>query len=275
MLDISSKIFLDYNPLQGKVADGRIFKTQQPSVAMTPWVQSYWQLTVPKGLFHYHSVPDNCVDWIINLDCFEDNFLIPPFLSSTVFHIDGPGSFFAIRFRVLGHKSLISVPLGEWGELGMIKAEDVLPREVLYSVFDTIHRAEHFDKRCRNLSALLLSVIKLPEIDPRLGNFIRFCYENIGSHLDLSDGQSSEFGVSARQLRRLAKQHVGLSPKDFYQVIRFQNTLKTMKAWPQNKAYLDHYYDQPHFAREFKRLSGVTPTQFRNMSVLYNHDSYE
>ncbi|ABE55214.1 transcriptional regulator, AraC family [Shewanella denitrificans OS217] len=272
---ISTTMLLDYNPTQGKVADGRAYKTRQPLPPLNRWVQSYWQLTVSKGQFQYHSVPDNCVDWIINLGCFDDNFFIPPFLSSTLFHIDGPASFFGIRFRILGHKGLISLPLGEWGEAGSVKAEDLLPADIVYTVFEAIDNAKSFDKRCYSLSAVILSAITFADVDPRLARYIRYCYENVSSNLDLSDSQSSKFGVSARQLRRLAKQHVGLLPKDFGKVLRFQSALKAMNAPQNNKTYLDYYYDQPHFVREFKRLSGVTPTQFRKMSVLYNHYSSE
>ncbi|KZZ63393.1 hypothetical protein A3762_12415 [Oleiphilus sp. HI0125] len=266
-------MLLDYNPTQGKVADDSAYKTQQPLPPLNRWVQSYWQLTVPNGQSQYHSVPDNCVDWIINLDCFEDNFLIPPFISSTLFDIDGPACFFAIRFRILGHKGLISMPIGEWGEAGSVKAEHLLPRNVLYSVFEAIVNATCFGERCNSLSAVILSAITFNDVDPRLARYIRYCYENVSSNLDLSESRISEFGVSARQLRRLAKQHVGLLPKDFGKVLKFQSVLKAMNEPQYNNAYLDHYYDQPHFVREFKRLSGVTPVQFRKMSVLCNHNS--
>jgi len=264
-------MFLDYNPTQGKVADKRAYKTRQPLPPLNRWVQSYWQLTVPKGQFGYHSVPDNCVDWIINLDCFDDNFIVPPFLTSTLFQIDGPASFFGIRFRILGHQGLISLPIGEWGEADSVKAQDLLPLDIVYSVYDVIDNAKSFDKRCKSLSAVMLRVITVADVDPRLARYIRYCYTNIHSNLDLSDRQSSEFGVCARHLRRLSKQHVGLLPKDFGKVLRFQSVLQAISASQHNKAYLDHYYDQPHFVREFKRLSGVTPTQFKKMSVLYNY----
>lgn len=266
---------VDYNPIQGQVAGDGEYKTLQPPQPLNRWVQSYWQLNVPKGQFLYHSVPDNCVDWIINLNCFDDNFLIPPFLSANLFHIDGPVSFFGIRFRIMGHKGLIAIPLGEWGTTGSVKAVDLLPSELVCSVFESFEKAKCFDERCHNLSVVMLSTIKFADVDPRLARYIRYCYKNVSSHLDLSDHQCAEFGVSARQLRRLTKQHLGLLPKDFAKVLRFQHVLQAINAPNHNNEWLEHYYDQPHFVRECKRLSGLTPTQFKKMSVLYNYCSSE
>ncbi|NTS77112.1 helix-turn-helix domain-containing protein [Catenovulum sp. SM1970] len=264
-------MLLDYNPTQGKVAGDCDYQTSVPLSPLNRWVQSYWQLTVPKGQFQYRSVPDNCVDWIINLDCFEDNFLIPPFLSSTLFQLDGPASFFGIRFRILGHKGLIAAPLGEWVEIGSVQAQELIPKDIVYSVFEVINHTKYFDQRCNRLSVALLPSIKFAKVDPRLARYIRYCHASVSSStIELFDSKSAEFGVSERQLRRLAKQHIGLVPKDFARVLKFQHVLKAMNASQHNKAYLDHYYDQPHFIREFKRLSGVTPAQFKKMSVLYN-----
>ncbi len=266
-----NKMFLDYNPTQGIVADQRAYRTLQPLAPLNHWVQSYWTLTVPKGKFHYHSVPDNCVDWIINLQCFEDNFLVPPFLSPTLFQIDGPASFIGIRFRILGHRGLISVPLGDWSEEGSVKAEDLIHSDILNSMYDVIYNAKSFANCCNDVSALLLSCITISEVDSRLVRYVQYCHKNLSSNLDLSDSRISEFGLSARHLRRLTKHYLGLRPKDFGKVLRFQSVLKMISISRHSHDYLDHYYDQPHFVREFKRLSGVTPNQFRKMSVLYNH----
>ena len=268
-------MLLDYNPIQGNVAGSRAYKTRQPLPPLNRWIQSYWLLTVPKGPFQYLSVPDNCVDWIINPECFDDNFIIPPFLSSTVFDIEGPAVFFGIRFRIMGHQSLISVPLGEWVETGSVKAEDLLASDTVDAVYEALVNAQGFDQRCARVSAVLLKAISCADIDPRLARYLRYCYANASATLSannaLAKSGAGDFGVSARQLRRLTKQHIGLRPKDFSRVLKFQLALQAMTASPHSKAYLDHYYDQAHCIREFNRLSGMTPTQFRKMSVLYNH----
>lgn len=267
---------IDYSPCQGNVAYKDAYKHFLPPSPLNHWVQSFWQLNVPLGNFSYHSVPDNSVDWIINLNCPEENFIVSPFLSSIAFELTGPAAYFGIRFCLLGHQALMTTPLGEWGTLdnsNIIAAKDLLPDSVLNATFESLKQPTGFDSCCHNVSTILLSAVKTPNIDSRLAYFIRYCHKHTASSIRLSDKQCSEFGLSARQLRRLSHLYLGLTPKDFARVIRFQHTLKSMIFGGCKTAWQDHYYDQPHYIREFKRLSGFTPIEFKNLSVLYNHHS--
>ena len=99
---------IDFNPIQGRVFKNDAYQSLFPSSPLSFWVQSFWQLNVPHGSFSYRSIPDNSVDWIINTNCFEDSFLVPPFLSPVVFKLTGPVSYFGIRFRLMGHQGLTS-----------------------------------------------------------------------------------------------------------------------------------------------------------------------
>jgi|GEM_PF-1104158 len=261
---------IDFNPLQGRVADDDAYKVFLPPPPLNRWVHSFWQLNVPSGDFSYHSIPDNSVDWIINTNDFEDNVVIPPFLSSTVFEMTGPVSYFGIRFRLLGHQGLISTPLGEWSMYDTVNAEDVLPSHVIHAVFESINKTALFPDQCKSLLTILLSMIKHSDADPRVARYIRYCYKKPAASIKLSDKQCSEFGVSSRQLRRLTQLYLGCAPKDFARVLRFQRTLELQCFKKHQKAWADYYYDQPHFNREFKRLAGLTPTEFINLSVLYN-----
>ena len=76
--------------------------------------------------------------------------------------------------------------------------------------------------------------------------------------------------MSERHLRRQFKSLLGLSPKDYAQVVRLQaletlllRSLETRRSisWSQIAARLG-FVDQSHFIREFRRISGNTPTQY-------------
>jgi AraC-like DNA-binding protein len=77
-------------------------------------------------------------------------------------------------------------------------------------------------------------------------------------------------GYSHRQFIRLFSQAVGLAPKLYCRVQRFQKALQLMQrahgASPAGFAMVAMeagYSDQPHFNREFREFSGMTPEQYR------------
>lgn len=83
-----------------------------------------------------------------------------------------------------------------------------------------------------------------------------------------SDQLASEACLSRKQHERIFKQMVGLSPKQFLKVIRFQHTLYAHQQHPAESltelAYRCGYYDQSHMINDFRELSGKTPKQYFN-----------
>lgn len=77
---------------------------------------------------------------------------------------------------------------------------------------------------------------------------------------------STKVGFSQKHLIKLFKEHVGLTPKGFLKIIRFQKAIREIEN---NKtadwtgiAFDSGYYDQAHFINDFKSYSGFTPAQF-------------
>jgi AraC-like DNA-binding protein len=85
-----------------------------------------------------------------------------------------------------------------------------------------------------------------------------------------------ETGLSERRFIELFHEQVGLTPKAFCRVRRFQHVLKTVHGarelnWAQI-ALNSGYYDQSHFIHDFRELSGLTPTQyFARATAHLNH----
>lgn len=68
--------------------------------------------------------------------------------------------------------------------------------------------------------------------------------------------------------RQRFKDKTGLSLKQSCKILRFQNVIHLMRCFPESSlcglAYDAGYFDQAHMIREFKHLSGLTPSRFRS-----------
>jgi len=84
-----------------------------------------------------------------------------------------------------------------------------------------------------------------------------------GSRVDAVAGQ---IGLSSRRFAELFRREVGLTPKVFFRVRRFQRVLETVHRtrdvdWC--RVALDcGYYDQAHFIHDFRTFSGLTPGEY-------------
>lgn len=83
-------------------------------------------------------------------------------------------------------------------------------------------------------------------------------------------------GLSSRRLSDIFREHVGLSPKAYQRVLRFQRAVRQMHRgadvrWME--LALDcGYYDQSHFVNDFREFSGISPTAYSaSQRVWSNH----
>jgi len=76
---------------------------------------------------------------------------------------------------------------------------------------------------------------------------------------------ASAIGTTDRSLQRAFDRHVGLTPKQFSRIVRFQTALQALDddaTLNMVEAALRHgYYDQAHLVHEFQELAGVPPTK--------------
>lgn len=78
---------------------------------------------------------------------------------------------------------------------------------------------------------------------------------------------AKEVGLGERTFERRFKSVVGLTPRLFARIRRFQRTLHLLRAGDYNKlsdiAYAADYADQSHYIRSFKEFTGISPLEFR------------
>lgn len=78
---------------------------------------------------------------------------------------------------------------------------------------------------------------------------------------------AARHGRSVRQVERIFEEHVGLSPKVFSRIARLHAALQMSQDDPvqdwSSLALAAGYFDQSHMVREFRALTGETPTRFK------------
>jgi AraC-like DNA-binding protein len=74
-------------------------------------------------------------------------------------------------------------------------------------------------------------------------------------------------GLSSRRFSQLFREQVGMTPKAFHRLYRFQNALHRIVASEQvswaDLALACGYFDQAHFIHDFKAFSGLTPLEYQ------------
>jgi len=76
-------------------------------------------------------------------------------------------------------------------------------------------------------------------------------------------------GYTERHIERAFSETIGISPKKFGNIIKLHSFLKLLKnKSPQNNltaiCYDAGYFDQSHLIKEFRKYTGITPTEYLN-----------
>ncbi|MBK8782562.1 MAG: AraC family transcriptional regulator [Anaerolineales bacterium] len=97
---------------------------------------------------------------------------------------------------------------------------------------------------------------------------IKYAVTNIINQPTLSNFQhlSDQIGYSQKHFIDLFKGQVGLSPKQYLKIMRFQKAIQEIEAgrpiqWS-GLAAESGFYDQAHFINNFKNFSGYTPNEY-------------
>jgi AraC-like DNA-binding protein len=92
---------------------------------------------------------------------------------------------------------------------------------------------------------------------------------------------AGDLGFSQRYLEMNFKRSVGISPKTYSLIVRFKRMEHHLKKvsvphWRQLN-FVNEYHDQNHFIKDFKRFTGLTPSDYllenleMGRSYLVNH----
>lgn len=259
------------------------YQTFEPSHDLTTFIKCYWtlenmkeatpekQMVVPDGcmemIFHYGDLYRQYTEngnSIIQPRCFVIGQLTRPLEIEAT----GKTGIFSVRFHPNGFFPFATIPIKEMENttfsLEMIFGSD--GQEIEQKVLSVNSTSE----RIKLVETFLMNRLRNNET---VGRIVKSAVETIltaDGNLSI-DEVSKQTNVNRRQLERQFSSAIGLSPKQLSKIIRLQATLKMLL----NKeftsltalAYESTYYDQAHFIKDFKELTGFTPKEFYRNSL--------
>jgi AraC-like DNA-binding protein len=177
-----------------------------------------------------------------------------------------PMSVMGVHFKPGGAFPFLGVPAGElhnahvsldalWGP----KAGEL--RERLLEARSPAARFRILEESL--LSRATMSLSRHPAVDFALGEFGRV------PHARTIADVTAHVGLSPRRFIQIFTDRVGLTPKLFCRVRRFQEVLRTIQRQQEvdwaDVAVACGYYDQAHFIADFRAFSGLNPTAYLRM----------
>ncbi len=88
---------------------------------------------------------------------------------------------------------------------------------------------------------------------------------------DRVEDVATRLGVSARHLRRVFVESVGIGPKDFIRCVRLRRAIRNAGTADWGRVAADAgYYDQAHLIADFRDLVGVTPSAYVRRTIARN-----
>jgi AraC-like DNA-binding protein len=169
---------------------------------------------------------------------------------------------FTIHFQASGFYRLFRVPMADLADHAY-EAQSVIG-PVVSEIEQKLVEASSFRERVRVATEFLLRHLsERPSWDavPAIAN--RFLQERGAVRVD--DAAASA-GLSVRHFERRFAEQVGLPPKRYARIVRFNAALEAKMAAPKRLwtdiAHEFGYYDQMHMVRDFERFAGESPAKF-------------
>ncbi|MET7029946.1 helix-turn-helix domain-containing protein [Sediminicola luteus] len=247
-----------------------------PCESLRPFVELFWEGSFnanASGQISMQLIPNGCLELIIHLNDLHcnlqkdnswsqtpDYMIIGMFTQPYEVRFENHVKVFAIRFKPEAIYNVFGVPASKLKE----RYEDM--SMVLGSSFrDFSHRLREEKSvggMIRNTEKYLLKCLLENKIDL---NYVNSAADLIRNTKGIKiEDLPNRLYISQRQLEREFKDKVGISPKHYLRITRINEVLRMLSA---NRpidltsvAYHCGYFDQAHFIKDFKRITGIKPT---------------
>ena len=208
-------------------------------------------------------IPDACLNVLIEFDTSNTRALFSgTFLHPTVFQLKPGATYFGFKpYSNLGFKCQ-KIHLREMVD-SYTDFNDVFPcsGQLMSEVFE----AESFAERAGVFMEYALQHLVDDSYFPTFVDYLAVMLCSAQGRIGFNN-MAQVFGYSERYCREKFKDCYGLSPKQYSDIIRFQNTLKALFSDSHKDlsslAVEGGYYDQSHLTHDFRRYTDTPPDKY-------------
>lgn len=258
--------------------------TFTPAAALSPFIESiYFSGPSAAGSSRHLITPNGFMDLVIHLEdrpiswfMGEERYSVTgPALAgaySRPFHLDLAefSSVIVVCFKPGAARLFFPIPADELHNLDVALA-DVYRAEAA-RLRDKVLAASPLRRQVEVLQEhLLRKLAGSAGVDPAVEHAVRL-FRRAGPPVSVAEAQAA-VGLSHTRFIQIFRESVGMTPKLFCRVQRFQNVVRSIETgaavnWAELAAGCG-YFDQAHLIRDFRDFSGLTPLAYSAL-----HQSY-
>lgn len=233
------------------------YREMSPCEILRPYVRCFWTERKASVLV----IPDTCMDIIFKLGKNgETEAFFCALDDSSYYSENGGAELFGIRFYAWTAQLFSRRDLSRSGGMAFC-AEEYF--DGVSELKQRIQRSEGFEERAAAAEKWLTERLDGIRVNNDLLNAVDIIIDNRGT-LEISEIRMHT-AVSARHLERLFSRAMGISPKAFSGLVRYQSLWREMVAGDKF-GMLDAvekygYSDQAHLLNDFRKRHGLNPTQ--------------
>ncbi|GAB3745307.1 hypothetical protein GCM10027598_81730 [Amycolatopsis oliviviridis] len=249
----------------------RVLRSPHPGLAAH--VASYVAHDLPDaGPTSWQVTPLSVLTWVIDFEVPKRDGEIPESpvlgLRDRPLRVEQAGAWrgIVVTLTPLGSYALFGIPLRELTN-SAIAAVDLMPSGPLT---ERLAEAADWPERFRLLDEYLMSrLARGPELAPA----VRYAWDRLSAGRVRVDALAEEIGWSRQHLNARFREQIGLNPRTIGRIARLNRVLALLNraaslSWAE-VAHLGGYSDQAHLVREFRALTGCSPTEVGKPAGLF------
>lgn len=246
-----------------------------PSLSLSGFIDCYWvvenedsqaiqQKIIPDGypeiIFHYGDVYRINIsgEWRIQ----SRKLLAGQIRNHFLLENTGISGMIGVKLKPAGIAQLFGIPMSELNDK-VVPLDSILQSE-FEKVSELLLSKTSYKKKATLLDTFFSELVPaISENDLLTNKCLDLIFSKNGL-ISISE-LTEEISVNERKLERLFKKSIGLSPKFYSRIIRFNYIFQLVQdqtmSWSEI-AQLSGFYDQSHFISNFQEFSGEDPTKY-------------